>query len=308
MKASNVQASAKASWRSSAEKILRRTGKIFRSAIRISSYDIIVSVYALGFLPDGTISNDHSVIMNFYSSKCSEATEIQIPQSVQIEYVGDTFLNVPVGEKRADLIREFCKFLQAEITEDAGDSSIHVLEVDLITKKKESEEENNNNLNLETIGKIIYRQKNLLVVETIIDKSKSTSDLIEYLITLSNYSIGEYDGPEKGVLTRINNPATNQTLYLLYNANDILNLCNKNNEPDLLRDLYTSKEYLKHLNENKELFNDFVTEIEKVELASKIKTGSSIISDFIVKDLKVKVLENGKQILFSKMNEELNPT
>ena len=38
VKASNVQASTKASWRSSAEKILRRTGKIFRSAIRISSY------------------------------------------------------------------------------------------------------------------------------------------------------------------------------------------------------------------------------------------------------------------------------
>lgn len=278
VKASNVQASTKASWRSSAEKILKRTGKIFRSALRISSFDIIVSVYAVGLASDGTMSSDRSVIMNFYSSKCSEATEIQIPEEVQMEYIGKVFMNLPAGEPRADAIRQFCQFLRADIAEDPGDPTLKVLEVDLQAKEKEKNESSQGIS--EPIGKVLYRQKTAIYLE---ETGQLSPD--DYMLTLSNRSLNEADGPEKGVLARIYEPDSNQTLALTYDGEDIQELCSKFDEPDLLRDLLTARRYVNDLSEKNKSNDDFVTEIEKVEWTSKIRIYNSMICDYLVKDI-----------------------
>jgi hypothetical protein len=285
VKASNVQASTKTSWRSSAEKILKRTGKIFRSAMRISSHDIIVSVYAMGITADGTLSSSNrSVIMNFYSAKCSEATEIQLPPEVQMEYVGKVFVDLPAGEARADAIREFCQFLRADIAEDPGDSSLRVLEVELQSKEKERGAGDGSQGITEPIGKILYRQKtSLYLSET---REMSTTD---YLLTLSNRSLNESDGPERGVMGRIFEPETGLTLAVTYDPEEVLELCTRSDQPDLLRDLVTARRYLSDLTEQKEGEqqgeDDFLSEIEKVEWSSKIKTYVSMVCDYIARDI-----------------------
>lgn len=279
VKASNVQASTKASWRSSAEKILKRTGKIFRSALRISSFDIIVSVYAVGLASDGTLSADRSVIMNFYSAKCSEATEVQIPEAVQMEYIGKVFMALPEGEARADAIRQFCQFLRADIAEDPGDPTLKVLEVDLQAKEKEKKE--SSHAVTEPVGKVIYRQKTAIYLEETGQLSPT-----DYMLTLSNRSLSEFDGPEKGVLARIYEPESNQTLALTYDAEDIQELCVKADQPDLLRDLLTARRYVSDLTEkNKTNDDDFMTEIEKAEWNSKIRIYVSMVCDYLVKDV-----------------------
>jgi len=94
----------KVSHRSSAERVVQRSGKLFRCALRITGHELVVSVYSHVV---SSVTGDTQLIFNFYSPKVSEAAECALTETDQTARIGRPVLKFPEGAIRAAVIRRF---------------------------------------------------------------------------------------------------------------------------------------------------------------------------------------------------------
>ncbi|CAE7472064.1 unnamed protein product [Symbiodinium microadriaticum] len=311
--ATGAVATGKTSWRSSAERVLQRPGKIFRSAVRITNYDILVSVYVVGMGSDGSMTADNTIIVNFYSSTVSESSEIRIPEDVQVAYLGQPVMSFLQGDTRAIAIRNLCKFFHADIYEDPGDSTKKVLEVELMPKRKgfvsdykdiglPRPEDDLRAVGVPQVfmppdatGKMLFRKSTRVFVEEL----DRLSD-VEYLVSI--YTKSQMEGAERGIVAKVYDPEISQTIVLHYGPQEVMRLCDAVDQNDLLRDIVTEREFVTD-GPKDELEEGFITLTEKGESLEKMNKLTSILSDIIVKDLGVTTNSQGQRALYSRSSE-----
>lgn len=151
----------KNSWRSSADRINKRPGKIFRSALRINSLELVVTMYsqtskkavaptedagppgvsigdaegaenADGAVPGTKYVELKQIIANFYSVAASEAYELLITEEEQIARVKRPIMSFEDGAIRAAAIRRLCRFFEAKLVEDPTDDKKKILDCKLL--------------------------------------------------------------------------------------------------------------------------------------------------------------------------------
>jgi len=296
-------ASDKTSWRSSAERILRRPGKIFRSAISITGYNIIVSVYATGIGSDGAVGDDKTVVVNFYSSLASEATEIRLPENIQVEYLGQPVMNYPSGEDRSTAIRNMCKYFRVDIYDDPDVDSRRILDVEMLPHGNSSKPDSRLSgaeddigtqgfLPPESTGKLLFRRNTQVYV---VEKG-GLSD-VEFLVSL--YTKTEQEGAERGIVVKVYDPKISVTFFQDYGHNEIIALCNQADEPDLLRDIVTTRDYVCGEADDT-LEEGLVTPSEKEESQEKMNELISILCDIVTKDIGMTTNSQGERSLCSR--------
>jgi hypothetical protein len=248
-----VSGDAKLSMRSSAERILQRSGRLFRSVMRVSKYDLLVSLYShIGSEGEGlTTGTNRQLIFNFYSPAVSEATEVVVSESEQLERLGRPILGVPEGAMRAAAIRRMCRFFRCEIIEDILDPKVKTMHVVLLAPDKcfvtdyqqVSVPPPGDAIRpvgipavffpLDTCGRVVHRRGMALRCR---DQHKPDRD---FLVTVHTKSAAE--NPERGLVVKLYDRGVSSTSILHLGASEIMRQCVQADEPDLLSDMVLAK-------------------------------------------------------------------
>jgi len=303
----------KVSWRSNADRINARTGKLFRSAVKVSHLDLIVSIFALLKKSDLTNIDERCLVVNFYAPAASEAVETVLSEKVQVEYCGRAILDFNEGEPRSIAIRNLCKNFSAELLEDPDDSDKKVLMVQLKAKKKAFIDDYKN-IGLPppeldkramgvpvvfmppaTTGKLLSRQSVCLYCK----ETKKLTDK-QYIVSLSTKA--QLSGAETGLVVRAYDQAASETIVLHYSARELIRLCEEVDQPDLLRDYVTVRDMV--FDGPKDLLEeDFVSITEKGEILVKIQNLIGVITSIIIKDLGISKNSMDENCLYSLTSE-----
>ncbi len=239
--------------RSTAEAVLKRPGKLFRTAMVIGRLECVVTLYQQN-APGADVSSakgyvEKQLIVNVYARAASEATEIIITDQEQTERIGRTVASFPEGEMRAAGVRRLMRFLHAALIDDmdADDVSKKVVHVVLRPPNKDFLTEYIQTkptppgedirptgipsvfLPLDTCGEFLYRCSMQLA-----NKAKKDT-LSDYIVTV--YSKSEMEGPERGLVIKIYERDTSVTCILHLGPSEMTRLLDLADEPDLLRDL-----------------------------------------------------------------------
>lgn len=312
----------KKSWRMSSERVLQRPGKIFRSGVRISNLDLIVSVYLYVSRREGdgdeSAANktkiDRSVVFNFYAQVASETTEIVLTEAVQIEYMGRCVQNFIQGDARATAIRNMCKFFSAEIEEDPNDSTKKVLNVELMPKNKgyivdykeiglpkPGEDQRATGVPSvfmppDTAGALLYRLNTKLFVK----QSNATSD-IEFLVSV--FSKTKLEGPERGLVVKVYDPTISMTNVLHYSPSEVARLAKSSKDHDgetLLRELVSIKERIVDEDFSRDrLEENFSLLTEKGESVEQLEKLTLALCKLAVEDIGITLNSQGERTLYS---------
>jgi hypothetical protein len=283
----------KISNRSGAERVIQRKGRLFRAAMRISKYDLLVSVF-------GNDAADPiqaaKLIFNFYSTSVSEAVEILIDPQQQIDRLGKLITSYPEGTVRATAIRRFCRFFRAEIIEDIHDATRKVLNIVLLPPDKEYVTEYQNVrppqpgedirpvglpgvfFPLDTCGKPLHRRG-----MTLNNRNKGgLPQQKDFLVTVYTKSITE--GPERGLVIKLYDRATSLTSVLHIGPSELMRICQHIDEPDLLTDIVTAQT-MQESSAPDEIEDGFKEFTDKGELENKTKALVDILVNIVLNDL-----------------------
>ena len=240
----------KISDRSGAERVLKRPGRLFRSALRISKYELLVSMYShtVSQAADTAQNTDNRQLnINFHSPAVSEAAEVVVKETEQIERLGRPILHFGEGAQRSVAIRRLCKYFRAEIIEDIMDPNKKTLVVVLLPPDKgfitdyqqvaasdPGEEIRPVGIPgvffpLDTCGKALHRQGMSLPNR---ERSKPNKD---YLVTV--YTKSMLENAERGLVVKLYDRAISETAVLHIGASELIRICEHFDEPDLLKDL-----------------------------------------------------------------------
>jgi hypothetical protein len=247
-----VSGDAKLSMRSSAERVVQRSGRLFRSAMRVSKYDLLVSLYShTGSEGEAAITGSRQLIFNFYSPAVSEATEVVVTEAEQLERLGRPILGVPEGAMRAAAIRRMCKFFRCEIIEDILDPKVKTMHVVLLPPDKGFVTDYQQVavpppgdsirpvgipavfFPLDTCGRVVHRRGMALRCR---DRKLPDRD---FLVTVHTKSAAE--NPERGLVVKLYDRAISSTSILHLGASEIMRQCLQADEPDLLSDMVLAK-------------------------------------------------------------------
>jgi hypothetical protein len=282
--------------RSSADRVMQRKGRIFRSVLRISKYDLVVSI----FLHETDATQLHTqgaqLIFNFYSPSVSEAAEVVIDQTQQLERLGKIITSFPDGTIRATAIRRFCRFFRSEIIEDILDPTHRVLHVVLLPPDKGYVTEYamvrvpppGEDLRpvglpavffpLDTCGTALHRRG-----MTLYNREKDVMPQEkDFLITVYTKSAAE--GPERGLVVKLYDRATSLTSILHVGPSELMRICQHADEPDLIADIVTAQ-VAQGQTPADEIEDEFKEFTHKGELESKTKSLINIYVDIVLRDL-----------------------
>lgn len=306
--ASGVIIGAKNSWRASAEKVLQRPGRIYRSGVRISALDIIVSVF-MNSTKEGDRENDKSVIFNFYSQAASESTEILLDEGKQIEYMGRTILNYVPGDTRSVAIRNMSKYFSAILDEDPRDHTKKVLIVDLLPKKK-GYIPDYKQIGLpipgtdvrasgvptvfmppDATGALLYRKSNRIFV-----KEENSLSTVEYVVSV--HSRTKNEGPERGIVIKVYDTEISQTLVLHISPSEVQRMLAAADQAEVLKQLVSAKELLSD-EKHDALEEGFVDLTEKGESLARINKLTEVLCDIAIKDIGLTLNSQGEKCLYS---------
>jgi hypothetical protein len=287
--------------RTAAARVMNRKGRIFRSVLRISNYELIVSIYQFSVqntIPIGDtttpITINNSIIVNFYSPACTEAKEIILSEEQQLERISATIISFQEGAIRTAAIRRLMRFFKAEIIEDIIDNTIRELHVVLLPPGKGfvSEYQNitkplpNENIRpsgltslfwpLDTVGIAIHR-----CGKTLIDRN-NVSHQRDFLITIYTKSIQEF--VERGLIIKLYDRLTCNYSVLHLSPSELIRICNYYHEENLLNDIVNSKihEESYQIDEIETGFKEFT---EKGILEKKTNDLVKMLIKIIIKDL-----------------------
>lgn len=287
----------KMSERSGAERVLKRPGRLFRSAMRISKYELLVSMYAhtISQAADSEENTDNrQLIFNFYSPAVSEAVEVVVTETQQIERLGRPVLHFGEGAQRAVAIRRLCKYFRAEIIEDVMDPQKKTLVVVLLPSDKgyitdyiqvsvPSPGEDVRPVGipgvffpLNTCGKALHREGMSLENR---DRAQPNKD---FLVTV--YTKSPAENTERGLVIKLYDRAVSETAILHLGASELIRICNHFDEPDLLRDLVYAQNEEDALKLD-EIENGFAELTAKGELQRKTNALIARVMQIVLNDL-----------------------
>ena len=297
-------ASTKGITRSSAEAVLKRPGKLFRTAMVIGKLECVVTLYQSDV--PGQDKNTASgyvakqLVVNVYSRAASEATEIVITDQEQIERIGRTISSFPEGELRAAGVRRLMRFLHCALIDDLENKDvnkklIHVVlrppNKDFLTEYMQTKPSPPGEdirptgcpsvfLPLNTCGPFVYRCSMQLANKAL------KGALTDYIVTI--YTKSDNEGPERGLVIKIYERDTSVTCVMHLGPSELMRIMEAAGEPDLLRDLVTA------LNEAKahkldEVETRFVAVTEKGEIDNKALQLSNAMSKIVLDDVAVTI-------------------
>ncbi len=298
----------KKSWRASADRVIQRPGKLYRSGVRISGLDLIVSVYSsMTKKEDGT--PDNGAIFNFYAQVASETTEILLPELVQVEYMGKPMMAFIPGDTRAIAIKNMCKYFTAYLDENSRDPSKKTLHVELLPKKKGFIDDYKE-IGLpipgtdvrpsgiptvfmppDAAGTLFYRQSTRIFVK---EENKMSKE--EYLVSV--YSRTKKEGPERGMVVKVYDTEISQTIVLHIAPSEVTRIVEGANCTDILKELALAREMNVEVKADS-LEKGFLELTERGEIIKKINQLTSIICDITVKDIGITVNSQGEKCLYS---------
>eukprot|EP01041_Mallomonas_annulata_P004421 gene4421-8802_t len=303
-------------FRSTAEKTNKRPGRIFRSGVNISHLDLVVTVFihVEPKLEETTSTTKirrqvaqknipkNQIIMNFYSILASEAFELILDEKDQSTRVGHAISTFPVGSARATAIRNLCRFCRASLEPDPQDKDLKILKVQLIAPKKVFLDDYKHVvapatgdearpvgaptvfLPLDTCGEMLYRRG--LSVPMVGRNGAAVTSGKEYLVSVFSKSMN--DGPEKGLVVRMYDRVATKTLAIHIGPSEMMRLCERANEADLLHDMTTARWILKE-DKPDVLEADFVTVTERGVLVERATKLIDHVVDIVLKDLGVRL-------------------
>ena len=315
-------------WRSSADRVVKRPGKIFRSAMRISKLELLVTFYVqtkvVGVEGDNSSLHhnaDHSgsrLICNFYSTSASEATEVLVSEDDQIKRIGKTILSLPDGPVRSTAIRRFCHFFTAALQEDPDNMTKKILHIDFAKPKKDFVNEYRLIgipppgddirpvgipecfLPLDTCGRMLHRRGMTLTIDLDMNniKGKKREDMKEmkdFVVSVYTKSPGEE--PEKGLIIKLYERGQSDTLIMHIGPNEVYRLADESGEPDLLKDIVNGKvavdsEELDHLEKS------FLDVTNKGELTNERNKLINMLMDIVLNQLGVSTTAQEKYVPF----------
>lgn len=286
----------KVSSRSSADRVMQRKGRIFRSVLRISKFDLVVSVFVLEAEAAQLHTQGSRLIFNFYSPSVSEATEVVVDESQQMERIGKLVTQCTEGTIRATCIRRLCRFFRAEIIEDILDPTHRTLNVVLVPADKAYVTEYQmvrvpppgDDLRpvgipsvffpLDTCGSALHRRGMTLVNKD----NDSMPRQKDFLITV--YTKSDTETPERGLVLKLYDRAISQTSVLHLGPSELMRICIHADEPDLISDIVTAQimQDQSKVDDLEEGFKEFT---KKGELENKTKALVDIFVDIVLKDL-----------------------
>jgi hypothetical protein len=252
--ASAVAKSGKVS-RSSAEAVLKRTGKLFRTALVIGRVECVVTLFNQS-VPStkagggATGYQEKQMIVNIYSRGASEAAEIIITDAEQVERIGRTIASFPDGEIRSAAVRRLIRFIHCDVIPDmaSNDPDRKVLHVVLRPPKKDFLTEYGQVkptppgedirpvgvpsvfLPLDSQGKFLYRCSRAL------KNLKKKEDIpLDYIITV--YTKSDNEGAERGLVIKFYERDTANTCILHLGPSEMHRICADNDEHHLLKEM-----------------------------------------------------------------------
>lgn len=243
----------KGTTRAPADAILNRTGKLFRTAMVVGRVDCVVTFYSQ--VVQGSNSNasgyvEKQLIANFYSRAAAEATEIVVSDQEQTERIGRTIASFPEGELRAAAVRRLLRFFHCDVIPDLSSDDIDrkILHVvlrppgkDFLTEYMASKPTPPGDdirpvgipavfLPLDTCGQMLHRCSMKIANVTHRDKAP-----LDYLISV--YTKSEREGAERGLVIKFYERDTSTTFILHIGAGVLQELCERDNEPTLIREM-----------------------------------------------------------------------
>jgi hypothetical protein len=239
----------KLSTRSGAERVNKRSGRLFRAAIRVSKFELIVSLFQLTTEATGATQ----LIFNFYSPAVSGAVEVTVDESQQLERIGKTILGFVEGSIRTAAIRRFCGFFSAEIIVDILDPTQKTLHVVLLPPRKDfisnykeigvpSPGDDVRPVGhptlyfpLDQCGRPLYRRGMTLLNR---DQQGGCPEK-EFLVTI--YSKSDIENPERGLIVKLYDRSTCETSILHIGASEMFRICDVADEPHLVQDLINAQ-------------------------------------------------------------------
>lgn len=292
----------KISDRSSADRVIKRDGKLFRSVLRVSKYDLLVSVYGPSseFIAAANARNDNDnpllrqIIFNFYSPAVSEAAEVAVSEQDQIDRIGKPVLHFTEGTIRSAAIRKLSRFFRAEIIIDVLDEKIRTLEVDLLPPSKDfvsdyqqvSVPPPGEDLRpvgipdvfypLDSCGNMLHRRGMSLKCR---DKSKPNKEFV-----VSVYTKTELETPERGLVIKLYDRTICSNAILHVGPSELIRICDHAEEFDLLRDISyaINREEALQLDEVEENFTEFT---EKGTLRNNTRQLIARLMNVVLNDL-----------------------
>lgn len=305
-------------WKISQElKSLNRPGRIFQNALRITRYNILVTVYC-PFYP-----TNRDVTFNFRSTTCSNDIDIDISEKIQIEYMTQTFMSFVVGESRNIAIINFCKCFDATIYVDPTNYAQKLLDVTLLPKRKQyvisyrdiglpKPEEDLRSIGIPEVfmppdatGILLYRFSKCLY-----HKETGLYSPIEYIISI--FSKSPPESVDRGVVIKVYSTIKSQTMVLHYGPSELMRLCLlKQHEQqqfkgqqfdetnNLINEIITLQNIIIE-NPKDSIEEHFLSLTEKGENLEKIKRLISILCHIIVDDIGIQKNSQGDDSLYSK--------
>ena len=293
------------STRSNADRTIKRPGKLFKNAMKISKLELIVSLFS-NPLPG---SNETQLVINFYSVAISESNEMVLTQDQQIDRVGRTVASCPEGNVRAALIRRLLRFFQASIQQDVDDPDKKTLFVELLDPTNKFGAEYNSIgtpdpgenvrpvgipavfLPLNTCGNTIHRRG--MTIENH-DPSLGTKNYVVTVFTKSNA-----EGPEKGLVIKIYESGFSETAVLHLGHTEMLRILREADEPELLKDIVNIQLKLNNL-ELDQLENSFEDVTEKGNIVQEKNHMVNYMVDLILKKIGIRSDPNIKILPYIK--------
>jgi hypothetical protein len=278
------------STRSNADRTIKRPGKLFKNAMKISKIELIVSLFSQP-LPG---SNEVQLVVNFYSVAVSESFELVLTQDQQIDRVGRTVMSCPEGNVRAALIRRLLRFFNASIQRDVDDPDKRTLLVELLDPKSKFGKEYDSIgvpepgdqfrpvgipavfLPLNTCGNTVHRR--VMTIQNH-DPSLGTKN---YVVTVFTKSPSE--GVEKGLVIKIYESGFSETAVLHLGHTEMIRILREADEPELLKDIINIQLKLAGM-ELDQLENSFEDVTEKGNVVQEKNHMVNFMVDLILQKL-----------------------
>lgn len=332
----------KTSWRSSADRVNKRPGKLFRSALKINSLELVVTFYSQvttktistdGVEVEGTTISDTKIertvvcnhlIANFYSVAASEAFELLVTEDEQVERIKRPAAKYEEGAIRAAALRRLSRFFKAKLAEDPEDDKKKVLVITLLPPGRdfvsEYEQIRPNDapgedvrpvgvpavfMPLDTCGVQLFRQGIARRVET--GSTSSNLDRSEehkrrkgdpekdFIVTV--YTKSEQEGAERGLVVKIYEKISSHTIVLHIGPSELMRLCEKEREFDLLRDMVTARESsnMHTVDAIEEAFVAVTTKGEELAVSNRFQ--DRLVS-IVINDIAIRMDAEGKMTAY----------
>jgi hypothetical protein len=295
--------------RASADQVAVRPGKIFRSAMRISDLDLLVTIYATPPDPEAREGGEqHAIMCTFYIQAATKGVDIAVSEKIQKEYLGKPLVKIQEGLPRAMSIRKLCHYFKAKLRDDRKNQGCKLLLVDLLPLKGGFIQEFRQVgmpkpgqdirpvgcpaifMPPDTCGVLLHRRGTRLF-----DKILKAKTDVEYVVSVHTKSAQE--GCERGLVVKIYDRGGSSTMILHIGPSEISRLMLRAGQMGLLADIAAAREADTD-SARDALEANFETLTEKSENLRMLKKMYDTFTNVIIDDVGIKPNPVGEPSLY----------